>query len=379
MKNNLKDELKKLLEQRNDLLEEMDNITQGAITENRAMTAEEIKSFDEKEGKVKSLTETIDRINRQREQDFKDSAPEKRAQISKEEAEKRAFVAFVRNTRIDEEIRAEANFTVNNNTAVIPTSIANKILEEVEDRCPIYAMTSKFTVKGDLIFPVYDESDGGITMNYAEEFTEPTHTAGKFTSIKLTSYLARVTTLISKSLLNNSAFDLYTYIVGKVAESIARFLEKELLLGTESKIDGLKSVEAKITTLNADSIIDLQDSIKGAFQSGCCFIMSPATKSKIRKFKDGQGNYLLERNYSDANGSFNLLGKPIYLTDTLKDDVIFYGDMSGLAVKITEAPSIEVIREKYLEQHAVGLCAWLEMDGKVIEPQKIAKLEVSGD
>lgn len=370
--------LKELLEQRNEKIVRMEEITQACGSEKRAMSEEEIKEFDKLEGEVKELSETIKRAEKLQAENL-NKDPEQRAKVEKEEAEKRAFVAFVRNKYFEEpeEIRAEANFTVTDNTAVIPSSIANKIIEEVVDRCEIYSYASKYNVKGDLFFPVYDESDGGITMEYAEEFTDPVHTAGKFTSVKLTSFLARVTTLISKSLINNSQFDLFTYIVGKVAEAVADWLEKELLLGTTDKIEGLSSVEASVTTLTSDSLIDLQDSIKGVFQSRCRWIMSPGTKNSIRKFKDGQGNYLLERDYANGTGNWHLLGKPISLTDTLEDGVIYYGDYSGLAVKIVENPSIEVIREKY-EQHAVGLCAWLEMDAKVIEPQKIVKLEVSG-
>ena len=42
--------------------------------------------------------------------------------------------------------------------------------------------------------------------------------------------------------------------------------------------------------------------------------------------------------------------------------VIYYGDYSGLAVKVAEDASIEVLREKYATQHAVGVVAWMEID-----------------
>ena len=53
---------------------------------------------------------------------------------------------------------------------------------------------------------------------------------------------------------------------------------------------------------------------------------------------------------------------------------VYYGDFSGLAVKVSEDVSIEVLREKFATQHAVGVVAWLEMDAKVENAQKIAKL-----
>jgi hypothetical protein len=48
--------------------------------------------------------------------------------------------------------------------------------------------------------------------------------------------------------------------------------------------------------------------------------------------------------------------------------------MRGLATKFSEEMSIEVLREKYATQHAVGVVGWLEFDAKVEDAQKIAKL-----
>ena len=53
---------------------------------------------------------------------------------------------------------------------------------------------------------------------------------------------------------------------------------------------------------------------------------------------------------------------------------IYYGDMSGLATKFVEELEIEDLREKYADQHAVGVVAWMEFDAKVEDAQKIAKL-----
>ena len=49
-----------------------------------------------------------------------------------------------------------------------------------------------------------------------------------------------------------------------------------------------------------------------------------------------------------------------------------YGDFSGLAVKESEKSEIQVLREKFATQHAVGVVAWGELDAKVEDTQKIA-------
>ena len=56
---------------------------------------------------------------------------------------------------------------------------------------------------------------------------------------------------------------------------------------------------------------------------------------------------------------------------------LYYGDMSGLAVKFAEDPTIEVVREKFIEQHAIGAFMWLEADAKIQVEQAIAALEMA--
>lgn len=112
--------------------------------------------------------------------------------------------------------------------------------------------------------------------------------------------------------------------------------------------------------------------------------MSSKTRTAIRKLKDGNGRYLLQ---DDINAAFGrtLLGKDVYVSDNMPDmaagsRAIYYGDMSGLAVKITENFEIQVMREIYATQHAVGVVGWTEIDAKVEDEQKISVLTMaSGD
>lgn len=83
----------------------------------------------------------------------------------------------------------------------------------------------------------------------------------------------------------------------------------------------------------------------------------------------------------DVTGEFpyRLLGKPVYLSDNMpviaaSAKSILYGDYSGLSVNMRENISIEVLREKYATQHAIGVVSWFEFDSKVTDHQKLAVL-----
>ena len=59
---------------------------------------------------------------------------------------------------------------------------------------------------------------------------------------------------------------------------------------------------------------------------------------------------------------------------TAGEVAIFYGDMKGLATKFSETLNIQVLREKYATQHAIGVVAWLEFDAKVENQQQLSAL-----
>lgn len=381
--------LKALAEQRAALLAEMEAISETAKAETRAYSEEELARAEELEAQIRAIDATYKAEEARAVLAASPKAVPVDGEITptdKTEAEERAFAQYIVDSKA--EFRA-GELTMSANGAVIPTSIVNKIISKVKEISPLYAMATKYNIGGTITIPYYDESTSAITMGYVEEFTELESHVGQFKSIELKGYLAGTLSVLSLSLINNSQFDILGYIVNKMAEAIANWVEKELLRGTSQKITGLSNISAAMTVtaasqtaITADEIMELQDKVIDAFQNGACFIMNRATRSAIRKLKDSDGNYLLNRDIS-AKWGYTLFGKDVYTTDSADTmaagkTVIYYGDFSGLAVKLSEDASINVLREKYATQHAVGVYAYMEMDAKIENAQKIACLKMAG-
>ncbi len=375
--------LKMLMERRNKIAADMKAMVDSAKTENRAMTDEENTSFENMDKDFKAVVATIKAEERARDLELSVVSTERKDELNKDEAEVRAFANYIKGV-VEE--RAEVNLTTSDNGAVIPASIVNKIIKKVIDISPLYQMATRYNVGGTMSIPYYDESTQAITMAYATEFAELESTSGKFTSIQLTGFLAGALTKVSKSLLNNTNFGLVDFIINAMSETIARFIEKELINGTTDKVTGLSGVTsgqtketASATAVTADELIDVQEIVSDMYQAGAVWIMRKATRTAIRKLKDGEGNYLLNRDMS-AKWGYTLLGKDVYVTDNMPAMAsakrsIFYGDFTGLAVKVAENPSIEVLREKFATQHAIGVVAWMEIDAKIENAQKISCLK----
>ena len=379
--------LKALIELRNAKLEEMKSMTNAAVDETRAMTEEEDGAFKALEAEVRSLDAMIERAKAV---EGMGMAPVDEPAAAGEEkaeerdglnmAEVREFAGYIRDAKLSE--RA-GELTKTDNGAIVPKTIAAAIIKKVHDISPIYAFATKYSVKGTLAIPYYDETSDAVTVAWSDEFTELQSKSGKFATIELTGHLAGALTKISRSLLNSQDFDLVSFVIADMAEKIAQFVEKAVIDG--DKVNGLKGVTAKVTAasqtaVTADELIQLQDTVKDAFQGNCIWVMNPKTRTALRQLKDGNARYLLQDDVTAPFGH-TLLGKPVYVSDAMPEmaaskAAIYYGDFSGLAVKSVEDPNVQVLQEAYATQHAVGVVAWLEFDAAVQDAQRLAKLEM---
>jgi HK97 family phage major capsid protein len=164
-------------------------------------------------------------------------------------------------------------------------------------------------------------------------------------------------------------------------------MEKECLVGTEGKVAGLSGVTlnvnaASATAITAEELVKLKNSVKKGLRKGAKWIMSNDTLTKIEMLKDGNDRLLF---HDDMSGEFDgiLLGYPVEVSDNMPDiatktAVIYFGNFSGLALKQRDdALELQVLREAFATQHAIGVNAWIEFDAKVENAQKIAKLTMA--
>lgn len=380
--------MKKLVEKRAVLKALLESMLATIKQEERAFTEDETKKFDETEAEIKSIDATI--AAEQRAKGIVDvvvpeTDPTPAPADNTAELEERAFCDFILGKTA--ELRAgEQNVTMTNNGAIIPESIANRIIQAVIDICPILQGADVYHVKGTLKIPKWAKSgennNHDITVAYSEEFTELTADSGKFDSIDLGGYLVGALTLIGRSVENNSQFNVVEFVIKKMAEKIAEFIEKELLTGT-SKAQGALTTSNKVTaadsaTICFDDLVKLQSAVKQAYQKNACWTMHSETFTLIKLLKDGDDRPLINPD-ATKEFPFTLLGKPVHLSDNMPklaagNKAVLYGDYSGLSVNIREDISVQVLREKYATQHAIGVVSWLEIDSKVSDEQKLAVL-----
>jgi HK97 family phage major capsid protein len=362
-----------LLEQRNNLITEAETLVNTAKTETRSMKEEESTRFDQIQSEIKQIDKTI-----QAETVASQMSSQKTQAKAPEQEEQRAlavdkFVKFIKG-----DTRA---LDVANNGAIIPTEIANDIITRVKELSPIYQRATVFNVGGDLVFPAFDTNS--IVTAYVADLQELTAQNGNFTSRKLQNFIAGSLVTLSRSLLNRSDFALAQFVTNQMAQSISNFIERELLIGAGvTSATGIFS-DANVTTVTpagatftADDLISQQLSIPQQFQNACAWIMNKATFASFRKLKDANGNYLLNRDITGPFG-WEVLGKPVFISENAPTNAVAYGDYSGLYVKLAQGIEIQLLTELFATQHALGVVGYVELDSRVIEDQKISVMETA--
>jgi HK97 family phage major capsid protein len=378
---------KALVEQRNDLVTEMETIVAKAKEETRAFSDEESGRFDQIKAEIAKIDKTVKAEEEARalaiEVIVKQPLTEKEKRELEIQKEERAFVDYVRGIA-----ESRATLTAGTQGVVIPLSIANRIIDKVKNLSPILAKATIWEVSGDLIIPSYDYTQH-VPAGYYTELAVMAGQAANFGSLKLGNIIVASLALISKSLINRTDVDVVPFIVNEIAKAIAFFLEKELLNNANSsvgsgatKLGGLANTAQVINggttmVITPDELVQMQLTVPQAYQEGCNWIAHPLTLAYIQSLKSTTGKFLMGNTLSE-NGLYQILGKEVFVSDNMPqmgagNIELFYGDLSGLHIKITQGLQIQVLNERFADQYAVGVVAVVECDSAIAEPQKIVK------
>ena len=371
--------IKEMIENRNNKVAQMEKVLDTAKAENRMPSDEETAQFQNLKGEVEKLDNTIGMYDDMSKMGMR-PVPSDKPELTNAEKDRKIFENAIRGI-----VNTDTPTMPADAKALIPTTVWNEIISQVIEISPVFAMADRYNITGNLVLPKYDTKNSSIVMQYADEGTKAESGKVVISQITLGGFLARCLAKISKSLINNSNFDIVGFVEAKMAQAIALYFEHELLYGTNGKVEGLKGITSDMTVTTAtatkitsDELMDLQDKVIDNYQANAVWIMNRETRNAIRKLKDNDGDYLLNRDFT-AKWGYTLLGKDVYCSDAMDKmlagkTAIYYGDLSGLAVKVSEEANMQVLTERYAEEHLLGILAFVEWDAKVADTQKLSKL-----
>jgi HK97 family phage major capsid protein len=210
-----------------------------------------------------------------------------------------------------------------------------------------------------------------------------------FGQVSIGAYKLATLMKVSEELLNDSVFNLETYITREFARRIGNKEEEAFFTGDGSgKPTGILAASggaqvgvtaAAAAAVTIDEVLDLFYSLKAPYRNRAVFVLNDATIKAIRKLKDGNGQYLWQPSIQ-AGTPDTILNRPIrtsaympVLAASAKS--IVFGDFSYYWVADRQGRAFKRLNELYATTGQVGFLATQRVDGKLILPEAIKVLQ----
>lgn len=270
---------------------------------------------------------------------------------------------------------------------LVPDEFERTLVDTLEDENIFRRLANVITTSsGDRKIPVV-ASKG--TASWIDEEGAIPESDDSFGQVSIGAYKLGTMIKVSEELLNDSVFNLETYIAKEFARRIGNKEEDTFFTGDGSgKPTGLLAATggaqlgvtaASATAITIDEILDLFYSLKAPYRNKAVFVMNDATVKAIRKLKDGQGQYLWQPSLQ-AGTPDTILNRPLYTSAYVpaiaaSAKTIAFGDFGYYWVADRQGRVFKRLNELYAATGQVGFVATQRVDGKLILPEAIKVLQ----
>ena len=211
-----------------------------------------------------------------------------------------------------------------------------------------------------------------------------------FGQVQLDAHKVGTVIKVSEELLNDSAFNLESYINSEFSRRIGDKEEQAFLVGNgTAKPTGILNATgggtvgvtaASATAITADELVDLYYALSAPYRKNAVWILNDATIKLIRKLKTGDGQYLWQPGIKD--GELNtILGRPYFTSPFMPTaaagaKTIIFGDLSYYWIGDRQGITFKRLNELYAGNGQVGFMASKRLDGKTVLPEAIQILQM---
>ncbi len=199
-----------------------------------------------------------------------------------------------------------------------------------------------------------------------------------FGSVPLTAYMYSSKIIrISQQLLQDSAFDMNTYLPARLGERIGRITNTHFTVGTGTAqprgvtIDGVAQAAAGNAAVTHDDLLDLKHKVDPAYRVGASFMLNDITLLGLKKLKDGDLRPLWQAGIAVGEPD-RIDGDPYTINQDIANIAalaisVMYGDFSKYIIR--DVLNIQMLRlvERYAEFLQVGFLGFSRHDGRMVD------------
>ena len=397
--------MNKILElrgRRNTLWEQTKAFLEEHRGENGLVASDAVEQYDRMAQEVKALGAEIERLEQQAQVDAQLAAPTSRPVsgkpmiVTEERAATKtgtkeyteAFWNMIRNRGNYGEVHnalsvgedSEGGFTV-------PDEFERKLVEALEGNNIFRGMATVIrTSSGTRKIPIAEDTGEASWIDEGEEIPESDTTFGQ---TMLSAYKLGTMIKISNELLNDSAFDLASYIARRFGVRMGNAEERAFITGDGvGKPLGLLDdagakvgvTAAKTTAISFDEVFQLYYALKAPYRKKAEFLCNEALVLQLMTIKDNNGNYIWKPGL-DIGKPDTLLNRPLKTSAFMPEvaagnKVMAFGDYSYYWIADRQNRTFRRLNELYARTDQVGFLTTQRVDGKLILPEAVQVLQM---
>ena len=392
--------IKELFAKRANLWENAKDFLNTHQDENGLMSAEDAATYDKMEAEIQDYTAQIERMERQGQIDAQMSAwngspligapgagtrqPEARTGIASDNYAE-DYNCYLRGRALVHNVMSEGVDA--NGGYLVPTEFENQIVTAMDENNVVRGMANVIRTTAERKIPV---AASHVVANWTAENAAYTESNPTFDQKTLDAFKLTALAKVSIELLQDSAFNLQTYLAGEFGRAFGIAEETAFCVGTgtgqPTGIFGANGgtvgvTAAAINKITADELISLIYALKKPYRRNAQWLMNDSTVSEIRKLKDPTTGSFLWQPSMQLGQPDKLLGyslqtsayAPAIAAGAL---AVAFGDFHNYWIADRMGRTIQRLNELYSTNGQVGFICTERVDAKVILPEGIQLLKM---
>ncbi|MCD7777479.1 MAG: phage major capsid protein [Clostridiales bacterium] len=356
------------------------------------LTESEQKVYDSMEKKIQDYGIAIDRAEKMEEIDRELSKPVNTPIVSKpvisesqktyrasEEYRKSMLNALRSNFKQISDVLQEGVDA--DGGCLVPEEYDKRLIDVLDEENIMRKLGTKITTSGEHKINIAATKPAAA---WIEEGGALTFGDATFSQILLDAHKLHVAIKVTEELLYDNAFNLESYIIDQFGKALSNAEEDAFLNGTGTgqplglfAETGGGTLANTVSAIKADDIISLIYALRRPYRKSAKFIMNDSTIASIRKLKDNNGVYMWQPALTQGEPD-RLLGYEVYTSAYAPTDKIAFGDFSYYNIGDRGTRSFKQLTELFAGNGLIGYVAKERVDGKLILPEAVQILAVSG-
>lgn len=254
---------------------------------------------------------------------------------------------------------------------LVPTTYENRLIADALDYNPIREIATVRVTSAPGKIPTLNTRPVFALIDEKGAFpvTDPVYGQKGYDAYKFGGII-----LVSDEVMQDSMFDLPSHVADLFGSARGVVEGSYFTTGAGTAqpqgfvVGSTKGIDlASKTAITADELIDLQGSLKAAYDRNARWALKTATWTLVRKLKDAtSGQYLLVPGLQ-AGDTDTLLGKPAHKIEDMaalgsSTKPLVYGDFKHFNILDRTGISIQRLNERYADNGQVGFKCWFRTD-----------------